>query len=48
VPVRNRHGRVVAAMNIGVHAARVSVDEMIHRFLPVLEENSLDLSHLLE
>lgn len=48
VPVRNRHGRVVAAMNIGVHAARVSSGEMIHRFLPILEENSRDLSQLLE
>ncbi len=40
VPVRARGGRVVAAMNIGVHAARVSAAEMIHRFLPILRNSA--------
>jgi hypothetical protein len=34
-------------MNIGVHAARVSAAEMIHRFLPVLHENARALGQLL-
>jgi IclR family transcriptional regulator, pca regulon regulatory protein len=40
VPVKTRTGRVIAAMNTGVHAARVSAAEMVPRFLPVLEENA--------
>jgi IclR family pca regulon transcriptional regulator len=47
VPVHNRMRRVVAAMNIGVHAARVSADEMIHRFLPVLQTNAALLAQVL-
>lgn len=38
VPVRSRSGKVLAAMNTGVHAARVTIPEMIERFLPVLKE----------
>jgi IclR family transcriptional regulator, pca regulon regulatory protein len=47
VPVRTRNGRVVAAMNVGVHAARVSAAEMIHRFLPVLQEKARALGEVL-
>lgn len=47
VPVRNRQSRVVAAMNIGVHAARVSATEMMDRFLPVLRENANMFVHVL-
>lgn len=47
VPVRNRMNRVVAAMNIGVHASRVSTEEMIARFLPVLQENASTFVHIL-
>ena len=47
VPVRNRMNRVMAAMNIGVHASRVPADEMIARFLPVLQENSSTFIHIL-
>ena len=47
VPVRNRQSQVVAAMNIGVHAARVSSKEMIQRFLPVLQESARNLSQYL-
>ncbi len=39
-PVRNAQNRVVAAMNVGVLAARVSTAEMIHRFLPHLLEHA--------
>lgn len=47
VPVRNRVNRVVAAMNIGVHASRVSAEEMVARFLPVLQENAATFVHVL-
>ena len=47
VPVRSRSGRVVAAMNIGVHAARVSAAEMIHRFLPILQQKAHALGEVL-
>jgi IclR family transcriptional regulator, pca regulon regulatory protein len=47
VPVKNLQNRVVAAMNVGVHAARVSSAEMIHRFLPILQEHAALLSPLL-
>ncbi len=40
VPVRTRAGRVVAAMNTGVHASRVAPEEMIGRFLPVLQDGA--------
>jgi IclR family transcriptional regulator, pca regulon regulatory protein len=40
VPVRSRSRKVVAAMNTGVHAARVSIPEMIERFLPLLREGA--------
>jgi IclR family pca regulon transcriptional regulator len=47
VPVRSRNHRIVAAMNIGVHAARVSAQDCIDRFLPVLRENAQMFAHLL-
>ena len=36
VPIRNRAGRVLAAMNVSGHASRISVDEMRQRFLSPL------------
>jgi IclR family transcriptional regulator, pca regulon regulatory protein len=47
VPIIGAAGRTVAAMNIGVHASRVSTAEMMHRFLPVLREQSRTLGRLL-
>jgi IclR family pca regulon transcriptional regulator len=47
VPVKNRKGRIVAGMNIGVHAARVSVSEMMKRLLPILREHAKMLGQLL-
>jgi IclR family pca regulon transcriptional regulator len=47
VPVVTRAGRVVAAMNTGVHASRVGIDEMIDRFLPVLRDGALSLGRAL-
>jgi IclR family pca regulon transcriptional regulator len=44
VPVRSRSGKVVAAINTGVQAARSTADEMVKRFLPVLREGAERLS----
>jgi IclR family pca regulon transcriptional regulator len=38
VPVKDVRGNVVASMNVGAQAARVSVAELIERVLPVLLE----------
>lgn len=37
VPVRSERGDVVAAINVSTNAGRISVDELIERFLPVLQ-----------
>ena len=47
VPVCTSTGRVVAAMNTGVHAARASRKEMVNVFLPVLREGAKRLSYSL-
>lgn len=47
VPIRTRQNRIVAAINVGVHAARVSTAEMVHRFLPQLRDSAHSLSQLL-
>jgi IclR family pca regulon transcriptional regulator len=40
VPVRRHDGAIVAAINIGAHVDRISTDEMIKRFLPLLREGA--------
>lgn len=40
VPVKRYDGTIVAAINIGAHVDRVSTDEMIRGFLPLLRENA--------
>lgn len=47
VPVKDRRDRMVAGMNIGVHAARVSSTDMTKRLLPILREHSQMLGQLL-
>ncbi|MEO8372856.1 MAG: IclR family transcriptional regulator C-terminal domain-containing protein [Candidatus Solibacter sp.] len=47
VPVCTRTGRVVAAMNTGVQASRVTQAQMIERFLPVLREGAERLGQAL-
>jgi len=47
VPVRNPSGRVVAAINVGAHGQRVSVQDMQTRFLPYLRAAAQELSLLL-
>jgi IclR family pca regulon transcriptional regulator len=47
VPVRGASGNVLAALNVGAHAARVSSRKMVDDFLPVLQQGAQELSILL-
>jgi IclR family pca regulon transcriptional regulator len=47
VPVRGASGQVVAALNVGAQAGRVSVERMREQFLPVLLRGAQELSVLL-
>ncbi|ATU94682.1 IclR family transcriptional regulator [Phyllobacterium zundukense] len=47
VPVRNMRGVTVAAINVGAQAARVSIDEMIERYLPVMQSTRDTITSLL-
>ena len=47
VPVRDQAGKVVAAMNIGTHASRVTLAEMEKSFLPELTSAAHELGTLL-
>jgi IclR family pca regulon transcriptional regulator len=47
VPLRNFRGDVVAAMNISVHAGRMSVAQMVERCLPALITSQVELNALL-
>ncbi len=47
VPVRDPEGRVVAALNAGTHAQRVSIQELHARFLPALRSAAQELAILL-
>jgi len=43
VPIRNSTGQVVAALNVGVHAQRVSIQELQTRFLHQLRAAAVEL-----
>jgi IclR family pca regulon transcriptional regulator len=47
VPVRGASGTVLAAVNVGVQAARVSTARMEQEFLPVLQRGAQELAVLL-
>ena len=47
VPVRGASGAVLAALNVGAQAARVSVEQLQHEFLPVLQRGAQELAVLL-
>ena len=47
VPVRDRRGAVVAAINVGTHSSRSSIEEMKSRFLPALTRCARGLGELL-
>ena len=40
VPVQRYDGTIVAAINIGAHVDRISTEEMVKRFLPLLREGA--------
>ena len=40
VPVRRYDDVIIGAINIGAHVDRISTDEMIDRFLPLLREGA--------
>ncbi len=44
VPIRDAAGRVVAALNVGAHAQRVSIQDLQVRFLPHLRAAAQELS----
>jgi IclR family pca regulon transcriptional regulator len=48
VPIQNPSGKVVAALNIGAHAQRVSIQEMETKFLPQLRAAAQELCLLLK
>lgn len=48
VPIQNASGKVVAALNIGAHAQRVSIQEMQSKFLPHLRAAAQELCLLLK
>jgi IclR family pca regulon transcriptional regulator len=45
--VRGASGTVLAALNVGAQAARVSVRQLQQEFLPVLQRGAQELSILL-
>lgn len=47
VPIQSPSGQVVAALNVGAHAQRVSIQEMQARFLPQLQASAQELDMLL-
>jgi len=47
VPVRGASGTVLAALNVGAQAARVSTAQMKEEFLPVLERGAQEMAVLL-
>lgn len=44
VPIRDSAGRVVAALNVGAHAQRISMQDLQNRFLPQLRAAAQELS----
>jgi IclR family transcriptional regulator, pca regulon regulatory protein len=47
VPIENANGKVVAALNVGAHAQRLSIQELQNKFLPQLRATARELSMLL-
>jgi IclR family pca regulon transcriptional regulator len=47
VPIQNANGKVVAALNVGTHAQRVTIQELQTKFLPQLRGAAQELSMLL-
>jgi len=48
VPIQNLAGKVTAALNVGAHSQRASLQDMINKFLPHLQTAAQELTILLE
>ncbi len=48
MPIRDRTGRTVAAMNISAHSARISRARMLRDFLPSLQSATAQIQRLLD
>jgi IclR family pca regulon transcriptional regulator len=48
VPIRNPAGKVAAALNVGAHAQRVSLQDLVMRFLPHLKAAAQELCMFLK
>lgn len=48
VPIRNPAGKVVAALNVGAHAQRISLQDLLMRFLPHLKAAAQELCMFLK
>lgn len=48
VPIRDPEGRVIAALNVGTHAQRVSLQDLQIRFLPHLRAAAQELSLIMK
>ena len=48
VPIRDRAGRAIAAMNISGQAARTSARQMVEQFLPRLQAAAAQISQMLQ
>lgn len=43
VPIHDRRNRVIAALNVGAHAGRVSCKDLVARVLPVLRRAAMEI-----
>jgi len=48
VAIRNPAGKVVAALNVGAHAQRISLQDLVLRFLPHLKAAAQELCMFLK
>jgi IclR family pca regulon transcriptional regulator len=47
VPLHNMAGKTVAALNIGAQAARISAEDMVARYLPLMRETQQSVTPIL-
>jgi IclR family pca regulon transcriptional regulator len=47
VPIRDRSGRAIAAMNVSGQAARTPAAQMVAQFLPRLQQAAAQISQML-
>ncbi|MCD6581510.1 MAG: IclR family transcriptional regulator [Desulfuromusa sp.] len=47
VPIHNKNDKIVAAINVGTHAERISEQELIDRILPCLLKSAMEIREIL-